>query len=80
METKGNNILWNTKTKWISMVRPIKHVLSEYCTFLMKTIMDAPTIALVQFNLCLLTDVKRLLGLNAIMPLLEAIHFLIELV
>jgi hypothetical protein len=47
METKGNKILRNTKTRWISMVNPIKHVLSEYHTFLMKMAMDAPTITLV---------------------------------
>jgi hypothetical protein len=44
METKGNKILRNTKTRWISMVNLIKHVLSEYHTFLMKMAMDAPTI------------------------------------
>jgi hypothetical protein len=45
---------------------------------IMKITLDAPTIAPAQSNLCLLISVKMLLGLNAIMPLLEAIHFLIK--
>jgi hypothetical protein len=60
------------------MISTIKRVLSEYPTITMKITLDTPTIAFVQSNLCLLTNVKMLLGLNAIMPLLEAIHFLIK--
>jgi hypothetical protein len=45
VEIKGNIILQNTKTRWMSMVSPIKHVLPKYCIFLMKMAVDAPTIA-----------------------------------
>ncbi len=44
----------------------------------MKVALDAPTIASTKFNLCVLIDVEMLLGLNVIMPLLEATHSLIK--
>jgi hypothetical protein len=44
----------------------------------MKMALDAPTIASTNSTLCLLTNVKTLLGLNVIMPLLEANHSLIK--
>ncbi len=44
----------------------------------MKMALDAPTIDSTKSNLCLLTNVKTLLGLNAIMSLLKAIHSLIN--
>jgi len=44
----------------------------------MKMALDAPTIAFAKSNMCLLIDVESLLGLNAIMPLLEATHSLIK--
>jgi hypothetical protein len=56
----------------------VKCVLFEYCTFFMRITLDAPTIASTKFNLCLLIDVKMLLKLNAIMPLLEVVHSLIK--
>jgi hypothetical protein len=60
------------------MINYVKHVLSEYHIFLMKMALDAPTIALTQLNLCLLTNVETLLGLNVIMPFFEMIHSLIK--
>jgi hypothetical protein len=60
--TKGNKILQNIKTKWISMIDLVKHVLFEYRTFLMKMALDAPTIASTKSNLCLLTNVKHCWG------------------
>ncbi len=60
------------------MISHVKHVLFEYRTFLMKMALDAPTIASTESTLCLLTDVKTLLGLNVIMPLLEVVHSLIK--
>jgi hypothetical protein len=46
----------------------------------MKMALDAPTIALTWLNLCLLTNVETLLGLNVIMPFFEMIHSLIKFV
>lgn len=61
------------------MINLIKYLLFEYCILLMKTTLNVPTIlAFTKFNFCLLIDVEALLGLNAIMPFLEAIHSLIK--
>jgi hypothetical protein len=79
METEGNKILRDIKTRWISMISLVKHVLFEYCTFLMKMALDAPTIASTKSKLCLLINVKTLLGLNVSMPLLEVVHSLIKI-
>jgi hypothetical protein len=46
----------------------------------MKMTSNTPNIIFARFNLCLLTDVKTLLRLNAIMPFLETIHYLIKFV
>jgi len=40
--------------------------------------LGAPTITFAKSNLSLMTNVKMLLGLNAIMPLLEEVHSLIK--
>jgi hypothetical protein len=34
METKGNKILKNVKTQWISMLDPLKRIIVEYKPFL----------------------------------------------
>jgi len=60
------------------MITLVKHVLFEYHAFFMKMALNAPTIVFTKFNLCLLTNVKTLLGLNVIMPLLEIVHSLIK--
>jgi hypothetical protein len=44
----------------------------------MKMALDATTITFAKSNLCLLTNVEMLLGLNVIMALLEAMHSLIK--
>jgi hypothetical protein len=44
METKGNKILHNIKSRWTSMINPIKRVLPEYYTLLMKMALDVATI------------------------------------
>jgi hypothetical protein len=77
METNGNKILQNIKTRWISMLSPLLHVLSKYHTLFMKMALDA-TITFAKSNLCLLTNVEMLLRLNVVMPLLEAMHYLIK--
>jgi len=67
MEIKGNKILWNIKITWISMINPIKCVLSVYYILLMKMAPYAPTIPFAKANLYLLIDVETLLGLNVVM-------------
>jgi hypothetical protein len=78
METKGNKILYNIKIRWNSMINPIKQVLFEYHILFMKMALDAATIPSAQSNIYLSTDVETLLRLNAMMPLLKALHSLIK--
>jgi hypothetical protein len=44
METKGNKILRNIKTRWTSMINPNKWVVLEYYILLMKMALDIATI------------------------------------
>jgi hypothetical protein len=60
------------------MISPSKHMLSKYHIFFMKMTLEAPIITLAKSNLCLFTNVDILLGLNAIMPLLEVVHSFIK--
>ncbi len=60
------------------MINVVKCVLFEYRTLFMKMALDALTIASAKSNLCLLTNVKSLLGFNAIITLLEVVHSLIK--
>jgi hypothetical protein len=60
------------------MISPIKHMLSKYHIFFMKMTLEAPIITLAKSNLCVLTNVKSLLGLNAITLLLEVVHSFIK--
>ncbi len=78
MEIKGNKILGNIKTRWISMISLVKCVLFEYYILLMRITLNAPIITSTKSNLCLLINVQMLLRLNAIMPLLEVVHSLIK--
>ncbi len=78
METKGNEILQNIKTRWISMLNLVKCVLFKNCILYMKMTLNATIVIFAKSNLCLLTDLEMLLGLNVVMPLLEVVHFLIK--
>jgi hypothetical protein len=40
MKTKGNKLLKNIKTKWISMLDPTKEVMVGYCTLVVKMALD----------------------------------------
>jgi hypothetical protein len=43
METKGNKIICNVKTRWISMLSLVKRVLAKHKTLLVKMVMDSLT-------------------------------------
>ncbi len=43
MQTKGNKILLNVKTRWISMLNLAKRLMEEYKTLLVKLTLDSPT-------------------------------------
>jgi len=78
METKGNKIFHNIKTRWNSMMSPIKWMLSKYHILVVKMALYVALIPYAQSNIFLFTNVETLLGLNAMMPLLEALHSLIK--
>jgi hypothetical protein len=85
METKGNKVLRNVNTRWISMQSPAIRVLLEYKTLVVKMGLDM-TPALnhrvpvgAEPNFDYLVDVEVLLSLCYIMPLLNAVHQLIKL-
>jgi hypothetical protein len=44
METEGNKIIRNIKTRWTFMINPIKQMLPKYYTLLMKMTLDVATI------------------------------------
>ena len=80
LESKGKKILQNVKTRWISMLSPLKRVLSEYRTLLVKMYSDhlvKPTIPAAKVNYELMADIKCLLTLAAVLPLLEAVKALV---
>jgi hypothetical protein len=80
LESKGRIILQNVKTRWISMLSPLKRVLSEYRTLLVKMYSDQfikPAIPATKVNYELMADIKCLLTLTAVLPLLEAVKALV---
>ena len=80
LESKGRKILRNVKTRWISILSPLKRVLSEYRTLLVKMYFDhllKPTIPATKVNYKLVPDIKCLLTLAAVLPLLEVVKVLV---
>lgn len=85
MCSKGLKINKNVKTRWLSMISPLKRVMSKYRTFVHKLHKDkndaTTTHALARLpssimNCSLLFLYK--LPLNVFLPLLETIHYLIK--
>ena len=82
-ESKSKKILENIKMIWISMLNPLKRVFSEYRTLLVNMYSDylvKPTILAAKINYELMTDIKCLLTLIAVLPLLEAVKTLVVFV
>jgi hypothetical protein len=80
LESKGSKFLQNVKTRWISMLRLLKRILSKYRTLLVKMYSDhlvKPTIPTTKINYELMTNIKCLLTLAAVLPLLEVVKALI---
>jgi hypothetical protein len=78
LEIKGNKILRNVKTRWISMLSLAKRLMVEYRTFLVKMALDNLTNQQAKQNYEHLCDFQTLLGLAYILPLLESMHALIK--
>ncbi len=78
METKGAKILKNVKTGWIFMLSFVQCVMAMDKTLLVKMALDAPTNDNAKKNFDLFCDVQILLGLVAILLLLQSVHNLIK--
>jgi hypothetical protein len=82
METKGNKMLKNIETRWISMRSPAKRIMSEYTTLMVKMGFDMTPAhgqrsnAGAGDNFDMLVDVEVLLSLACFIPLLDAVHYL----
>jgi hypothetical protein len=78
----------NVKTRWISLLEPLKRVLGEYKTLIAKMCEDAAikdpepkakeVIEKAKYNLNLLCDVDTLLALPCILSLLESVESLMR--
>ena len=65
------------------MLSPLKHVLSEYCTILVKMYYDhfvKPTILTTKVNYELMVDIKYLLTLAVMLSLVKAMKTLVVFV
>lgn len=83
-------MLRNVKTRWISLLEPLKMVMEEYKTLVVKICEDATVketeltakqTAVKETTRCnynLLCDVGTLLALPYLMPLLDFINFLMK--
>lgn len=78
LETKGLKLLQNIKTYWISMFSPLKQLLGEYKSLVVKMYTDAPKNKPTQKNLDLRCHLELVLGLSYILPMLEVVHTLIK--
>ena len=88
MEIEGLKILNNVKTRWISLLEPLKRVLGEYKTLIAKMCEDVAVKDLqpkareatekAKRNLNLMCDVGILLALPCILLLLDSINSLMR--
>jgi hypothetical protein len=85
MQTKGLKIIRNVKTCWLSMLSPLKRVMSEYQTLVHKMhedSMDSTTTHIsresAKANYDLLVDISIPIALACFLPLLETVHCLVK--
>ena len=85
METKGNKMLRNVETRWISIRSLAQKIMSEYKTLLVKMGVDMEAFAGHKGNATptenfeMLADVEVLLSLACFIPMVNAVHCLIKL-
>jgi hypothetical protein len=72
METAGQRIMRNVKTRWISCLEPVKRLI------VLKMHLDSLSLGTAKANLNLLCEIELLLGLACILPMLEALNYLIK--
>jgi hypothetical protein len=79
METQGNKLLKNVKTRWISLLEPTKRVMSEYRTLVVNMALDSTNNNSAKVNFELLCDIEVLYGLAILLPMLEKVDSLMKL-
>ena len=91
MEREGLAILQNVKTQWIALLEPLKRVMGEYKTLIVKmwedaivqqpkmTSKQAPARESARHNYDLLCDINTLLTLPCIMPPLKSVNSLMNI-
>jgi hypothetical protein len=79
LTTKSNKLLTNVKTHWISMLSPAKQIYSKLCPLIVK--MHAKSAGNYQTlkNLNVMCDVKLILKLPYILPLVKCLYTLIKI-
>jgi hypothetical protein len=85
MQTKGHKIIRNVKTHWLSMLSPLKRVMSKYQTFAHKMhedSIDSTTTHIsresTKANYDLLVNISIPIALACFLPLLKTIHCLVK--
>jgi hypothetical protein len=75
---KGQKLLWNVKTCWISMLKLFKCVMFEYKSLIVKMHLDSSKTKAIQDSLILFGDLELILGLPCLLPMLEVMHILLN--
>jgi len=70
VEIKGLKVLQNVKTRWNSMLTPLKHVGKKYKTLIVKMAINSGFVEVTKTNLVNIGDVGTILGLPCILPML----------
>ncbi len=78
LESKGNKLLKNIKTRWISMLSPCKKFFVEYKLLVVKMVEDNDHIENAKSNYKLLCDVETFLRLAWILLYLETMQGLFK--
>jgi hypothetical protein len=78
METQGNKLVKNVKTRWLLMLEPTKRVMSEYRT-LVKMALEYTNNSSAKVNFELLCDIEVLYSLAILLPMLEKVDSLMKL-
>jgi hypothetical protein len=74
LQTKGNKILCNVKTRWISMLNPTRCVMSKYKMLMLKMVKYNMEVVIAKSNFELLSNVSLFLALACLLLLLETTH------
>jgi hypothetical protein len=78
LEIKGFKLFKNVKTHWISMLSPLKCILAQYKSLVVKMHYDCEKNKFARDNFELLCDLDLILGLPCVMSILEVVHYAIK--